>query len=65
MLDLASDLTLTRIWQNATWGASHVGDAIRSLKEDPKADTRKDLGEALLKLNEATASIRQILATRD
>lgn len=65
MPNLDSDLHLTRIWQNATWGASHVGDAIKSLKDDPTREITKDLGDALVLLNQATAQIQQILATRD
>ena len=57
-------LRLTKIWENATWGASHVGDAIRSLKHEPSKDIRKDLGDALVLLNKASAKIQQILATR-
>ena len=58
-----ADLQLTRIWESATWGAGHLGDAIRSRREDPQQDVKKDLGEALILLNKATAEIQQILAT--
>ena len=58
------DLQLTRIWESATWGAGHLGDAIRTRRETPHQDVRKDLGEALILLTKATAEIQQILATR-
>lgn len=65
MPDLATDpsFRITRIWENTTWAAGHLGDAIKTLKDDPKADTRKDLGEALLLLNIVTAKIQEILST--
>ena len=63
--DLANHLHLTRIWENSTWGAGHIGDAIHALKNDPKADIHKHLGEALILLSKATAEIQQHLATRD
>ena len=58
------DLQLTKIWEHSTWGASHIGDAINALRDEPTADIKKHLGEALLLLNRATAEIQQILATR-
>lgn len=58
-----ADLQLVKIWENATYGAGYVGDAIKSRREDPKQDVTKELGEALLDLEKATAEIRKILAT--
>ncbi len=60
---MAADLKLVNIWQNSTWGAGFVGDAIAARREDPKQDVTKQLGEALVLLNKATAEIQQILAT--
>jgi hypothetical protein len=57
------DLQLTAIWQNATWAAGHIGDAIKDRRDNPNQDVTKDLGEALILLNKATAEIQQILAT--
>jgi hypothetical protein len=58
------DLQLTKIWESATWGAGHIGDAIKSRRDDSAKDVTKDLGEALILLTKATAEIQQILATR-
>jgi hypothetical protein len=57
------DLTLTSIWQNATWGAGCIGDAIKAKKEDPDHDATKELGDALVLLDKATGAIQNILAT--
>lgn len=58
------DLQLTKIWESATWGAGHIGDAIQSRREDPAKNVTKDLGDALILLTKATAEIQQLLATR-
>lgn len=60
---MSKDLQLTQIWQDATWGAGCVGDAIKACRENPDQNVLKDLGEALLLLDKATSSIQQILAS--
>lgn len=59
-----NELQLTSIWQATTWGAGHIGDAIKARRDDPSAAIKKDLGDALILLTKATAEIQQILATR-
>ncbi len=59
---MQKDLHLVKIWENATWGAAFVSDAIKARQEDPKADLTKHLGESLVLLDKATAEIQQILA---
>jgi hypothetical protein len=56
------NLQLVKIWENATHGAGYIGDAIKARREGPKVDVTKDLGEALILLNKATAEIQDILA---
>ena len=56
------DLQLAKIWESATWGAGHVGDAIKARRDDPEKDITKDLGEALMLFDKATAGIQEILA---
>lgn len=60
---MPADLQLVKIWEHATFGAGFVGDAIKARRDDPKQDVTKELGEALLDLEKATAEIRKILAT--
>lgn len=61
---MSPTLNLTAIWENSTWAAGYVGDAILARREDTKKDVTKELGEALILLTKATAEIQQILATR-
>lgn len=59
---MEKDINLVKIWENTTWGAAFVSDAINARREDPKADLTKHLGEALMLLDKATGEIQQILA---
>jgi hypothetical protein len=63
-MSLPPDLKLISIWQSATWGAGHIGDAIQSTKKQDATQVTKDLGEALILLHKASAEIQQILAIR-
>jgi len=59
---MQKDLTLMKIWENATFGAGWIGDAIKARKDGTKSDVTKELGEALILLDKSTAEIQQILA---
>ena len=57
-------LALTSIWQKATWGAGHIGDAIQKSK-GPTLPIRDDIAAAEALIAKAHLEIKQLLADRD
>lgn len=60
---MSEDLQLTKIWQDATSGTSHIINAIQARRENPNEDVLKELGNALVLLDKSTSAIQQILAS--